>query len=326
MGRRANPLPAEAGPHLHALAVALRRMKAASGLTYTALAKRTKADDKPKGASTLSQAAAGHRLPRLDTVLAFARAAADPADAHARHQAEREIHSLWAAVAVQRSAPPAGEQAAPPVLRDPEHVGPAAAGPAASRRPRRTMASLGLGLRRIRARAGQPSLKVLEDLSKAAGCRVPKSTVDLILAGRALPTQAQLEALLTAFDDAAGPGRRAVLSRRKWTALRDYVESRTRPAPLVRVTGFGCVDGSLEMVLERRDRDEGIKRKVGKLAEDEAEEQDEYSLGVASGPAPWELMDDEELAAWEQEALEADRAYRSGRDLLAELREQMAGG
>lgn len=306
MGRRANPVPASTGPHLTALATSLRRMKESSGLTYAELAKRTAHRGEPKGAATLSQAAAGHRLPRLSTALAFARAAVAPDDAYARNLAAQHINSLWKRAAVEHAAPLAT-------------VGPAAAADGASR-PKRTLANLALELRRMRAQAGQPSLKALEDLSETAGHRVPKSTVHLILAGRVLPTRGQLAALLTAVDAAAGSGRSVVRSRRKWMALRDFVESRTSPAPLVCVTGYGCVDGSLDTLLERRDRDEGILRKVGKFAEDEADEQDEYRLGVTSKPASWDFMDDEELAAWEQEALEADLAHRSGRDLLTELR------
>ncbi|MFJ2866876.1 hypothetical protein [Kitasatospora sp. NPDC087314] len=315
-------MPTDAGLRLHALAVALRRLKAASGLTYAGLAKRTKARGEPKGASPLSQAAAGHRLPRLSTVLAFARAAADPADPHARRQAEWEIHSLWAATAIQHSAPLAAEQA-PSVRRLLEGVRrPLDAARAEKRRPKRTLENLGLELRRARARAGQPSLRALERWSEEAGHRVPRSTANLILTGRVLPTREQLAALLTAVvRSAAGADRGAPSDDlRRLAAIRDSIEAMTRPTPPVRVAGYGCVDGSLDALLERRDRDERILRKIGKLTEDADVEHDEYRLGVAEDTAPWEFMDDEELAAWEQEALEADRAHRSGRDLGAELR------
>lgn len=327
MGRHANPVPTDADLRLHALAVALRRLKAASGLTYAGLAKRTKARGEPKGASTLSQAAAGHRLPRLSTVLAFARAAADPTDPHARRQAEREIHSLWAATAIQHSAPLAAEQA-PSVRRLLEGVRrPLDAARAEKRRPKRTLENLGLELRRARARAGQPSLRALERWSEEAGHRVPKSTANLILTGRVLPTREQLAALLTAVRSAAGADRGAPSDDlRRLAAIRDSIEAMTRPTPPVRVAGYGCVDGSLDALLERRDRDERILRKIGKLTEDADVEHDEYRLGVAEDPTPWESMDDDELAAWEEEAREAYQAQQGGRDLLAELRGQMAGG
>ncbi|MBO1419073.1 hypothetical protein [Streptomyces sp. FH025] len=292
-------------------------MKDASGLTYTDLAARAAALGTPKGAATLSQAAAGHRLPRLGTALAFAHAAADPADAKAQRQAMQDIRDLWQAAAIGRAAPLASEQA-----------------PKAEKyRPRRTLGNLALGLRKMRARAGQPSLKAIQDLSEAAGHRVAKSTVHLILVGRVLPTREQLAALLTAFDAAAGAGRSAVRSRRKWMALRDSVESRTRPAPPVRVTGYGCVDGSLDTVLERQHREEEVLRKIGKLAQDENKDDDqgEYRLGVVTSRIPWEYMDDDELAAMEEEAhearevLEADLARQGSRDLLAELR-ALTGG
>ncbi|MFJ6380173.1 hypothetical protein ACIQI7_09250 [Kitasatospora sp. NPDC092039] len=287
-------------------------MKDASGLTYADLAARTVALGNPKGAATLSQAAAGHRLPRLSTAEAFARAAADPGDSNAQRQAVQKISDLWRAAAIGRAALLASEPA-----------------PAAEKyQPRRTLEKLALGLRKMRARAGQPTLRTLQDLSEAAGHQVAKSTLHLVLAGRALPTREQLAALLTAFDAAAGPGRSAVRSRRQWMALRDAVESRTRPAPPTRVTGYGCLDGALDEVLERRERKEEILRKVGKLAEDEDRddyEQGEYRLGATTSRAPWEYMDDDELAAMEEEAWDAARTQQGGRDLLAKLRSQTAG-
>ncbi len=328
MGRHANPVPASTDPRLRALALALRRVKEASGLTYTDLAVRTAALGMPKGAATLSQAAAGHRLPRLGTVVAFARAATDPADAATQRQTVQDINDLWQAAAIERAAPLASEQAPKAErYRRLREVG----GPVVVRirnpHPRRTLANLALGLRKMRARAGQPSLAAIQDLSEAAGHRVARSTVHLILAGRVLPTREQLDALLIAFDAAAGADRSVVRSRRKWMALRDSVESRTRPAPPVPVTGYGCVDGSLDAVLERQDREREILRRVGKLAEDEEEHenQGEYHLGVPTSSVSWEFMDDDELAAWEEEAREADREQQSGRDLLAELR-ALAGG
>ncbi|RGD62066.1 hypothetical protein DR950_33830 [Kitasatospora xanthocidica] len=314
MGRHANPVPAGTNPRLRALALALRRMKKVSGLTYAGLAARTEALGTPRGAATLSQAAAGHRLARLDTVHAFARAAADPADTKAQHQAAQDIRDLWQAAAIGRAAPLASELA-----------------PKTEKyQPRRTLDNLALGLRKMRARAGQPTLKALQDLSEAAGHRVAKSTIHLILAGRVLPTREQLAALLTAFDAAAGAGRNAVRSQWKWMALRDFIESRTRPAAPVRVTGYGCVDGFLDTVLESQQRKEEVLRKIGKLAKDEDEDEDEgeYRLGVVTSRIPWEYMDDDELAAMQEEAHEAretDLARQGSRDLLAELR-ALTGG
>ncbi|MFJ1931825.1 hypothetical protein ACIOGZ_04000 [Kitasatospora sp. NPDC088160] len=327
MGRHTNPVPAGTGPRLRALALALRRLKEAGGLTYAELAEHTKALGMPKGAATLSQAAGGHRLPRLGTIVAFARAAADPADAKAQREAAVQgIRDLWKAAAIERAAPLASEQAPTAQrYRRVREVG----GPVVVRirnpHPRRTLANLALGLRKMRARAGQPSLKAIQDLSDAAGNRVAKSTIQLILAGRVLPTHNQLVAVLDAFDHAAGPGRAASHSRRsRWIAVRDSIERRRRRATVSPQLAFGCLDSFVLEVRERREREEEILRKVGKLSKDgEAisdDVDDEYRLGVPDqSPTSLWLLNDEEVAAWAHEALESGR-YEDDRDLRAELR------
>ncbi|MGQ4457900.1 ATP-binding protein [[Kitasatospora] papulosa] len=67
-GRRERPLDPQAGP-LERFALALRELRERAGLTYTEMA-----DAAHFSASTLSQAAAGHRLPTLPVLLAYVRA------------------------------------------------------------------------------------------------------------------------------------------------------------------------------------------------------------------------------------------------------------
>ncbi|ROR42915.1 hypothetical protein EDD39_1049 [Kitasatospora cineracea] len=294
------PVAAGASPRTRALAAALRRMKADSGLTYAGLAKRTKELGVPHGAATLSRAAAGTHLPRLTTVRAFARAAADRNSRHAQFLAADRAEVLWAAAGAERAAVLAAEPA----------------------RPRRSTAGLARGLAGLRARAGQPSLTRLQKLTAGPGCRVPRSTIHRILDGKVLPTRDQLAALLRAFDAAAGPGRVVVEDHRKWLEARNAIERRLRPGPPEPVTSYGCIDGQLDELLERREREEEILRKVGRWNDEEGDsEEDEYSLGVIRDPyAPWEALDEDELAAWEQEALAAEPENGAGEPLAEVVR------
>ncbi|QKW22324.1 hypothetical protein HUT16_27490 [Kitasatospora sp. NA04385] len=297
-------MAAGASPRTRALAAALRRMKADSGLTYADLAKRTKELGVPHGAATLSRAAAGAHLPRLDTVRAFARAAADRDSWHAQFQAADRAEVLWAAVGAEQAAVLAAE----PV------------------RPRRSTAGLARGLAGLRARAGQPSLTRLQKLTTMAGHRVPRSTLHLLLGGRALPTGDQLAAVLAAFDAAAGPGRVVVGDHRKWLEARNAIERRLRPGPPEPVISYGCIDGQLDELLERRGREEEILRKVGRWNDEEGDsEEDEYSLGILRDPyAPWEALDEDELAAWEAAALAAGAKKGNEEDLAEAIRRSLA--
>ncbi|MFC8722472.1 hypothetical protein [Kitasatospora sp. NPDC057198] len=308
MGRRAKPVAAGASPHLRALAVELREMKARSGLTYAGLAKRAQElaerPGKPPGAATLRGAATGTHLPRLETVRAFARAAADRNSPHAQLGAVERVEALWAAVSIERAAALATEPA----------------------RPRRSTAGLALGLVQLQARAGRPSLRRLEELSDAAGHRVPRSTLHLILGGRVLPTRDQLVALLVAFDAAAGPGRVVVGNHWKWLVAHEAVEAKLHPDPPGPI--FGCADHQLSEILARRERNEAFLRKIGKFNDEDGDgEDDEYRLGVSyDPPPPWEAMDDDELAAWEQEALADDPDDDVGERLAEMARRARARG
>ncbi|MFF2779506.1 helix-turn-helix domain-containing protein [Streptomyces sp. NPDC058052] len=103
MGRRENCI-APCGKALGALVAWLRAMRRRAGVSYEELARRTAARPLPDGtvarcsADTLARAAAGQRVPRLRTVLAYAvacGAAADP----------REGERLWKRARYEETLP-----------------------------------------------------------------------------------------------------------------------------------------------------------------------------------------------------------------------------
>ncbi|MFE8939962.1 helix-turn-helix domain-containing protein [Streptomyces sp. NPDC007872] len=216
----------------------LRELKATSRFTYREMARRTGPKPYYCGASTLSQAVTGSRLPRLQVVEAYARAVGDRADHQARQLRVGQARQLWKAAAIEEARPLQVDR---------------------GRRLRqiRTPEALGQGLARLRARAGQPSLREIERETAARGHRVPRSTCRLILAGCVLPTSEQLTVLLYAFavTEAASMGWRIALSR---------IATSRDPTPIW-PGGCVCPDGDPAVIafLERRDRDERIKRKTG---------------------------------------------------------------
>ncbi|MFF0143089.1 helix-turn-helix domain-containing protein [Streptomyces sp. NPDC005227] len=255
MGRPTEPVNARARPRLRALAVYLRQLKDEADATYTTLSERTGTPSTTgyRGASTLSQAARGTHLPPLETVLAYARAAGAPGR-RAVQQREATARRLWKAAAVERARP---------VL----------AGRGLRTRQVRTTASLGQALTRLRVRAGQLSYGAIERATDACGHRVPRSTAHLILGGKTLPRREQLTALLKAFDvtdDIAA----------EWHLVLERIEHRAQPpAPPVRVS-YVCADGdpAVQEYLERRARDEEIKRRAGLIRPDE--DYDDYEERV----------------------------------------------
>ncbi|MGW3152092.1 nSTAND1 domain-containing NTPase [Streptomyces sp. NPDC001177] len=101
-GRPESPLDPSAGP-VARLAAELRKLRAEAGSpTYRMMAERTS-----QGASTLSQAAAGERLPTLPVVLAYVRACGGD-------EAEWEARWHEAAVAAAAEPRPEDENAEPP--------------------------------------------------------------------------------------------------------------------------------------------------------------------------------------------------------------------
>ncbi|OIJ95013.1 helix-turn-helix domain-containing protein [Streptomyces colonosanans] len=249
MGRPTKPVAARARPRLRALAVYLRQLKDETCTTYTTLSERTGPPNMPgyRGASTLSQAARGTQLPPLGTVLAYARAAGDPGS-RAVQQREATAQKLWKAAAIEKARP--------------QLVG---RGPRT--RKIRTTAFLGQALTRLRVRAGQPSYSAVERATDASGHRVPRSTAHLILGGDVLPSREQLAALLNAFDVTAAE---AV----EWHAVLDRIEHRRQPPPPPGRGGYTCADDNpaVQEYLERRDRDEEIKRRTGQIHPDETYE------------------------------------------------------
>ncbi|MFC7864863.1 hypothetical protein ACFU5B_13700 [Streptomyces murinus] len=250
MCRPTKPVDASARPRLRALAAYLRQLKEEAHTTYTTLSERTGPAHSPgyRGASTLSQAARGTHLPPLDTVLAYARAAGDPGS-RAVQQREATARKLWKAAAIEKGRPHLTCRG----LRT---------------RQVRTPASLGQALTRLRARAGQPSYSAIERATDAAGHRVPRSTAHLILGGKVLPSREQLAALLNAFDVTAADGL-------TWHAVRDRIEYRySRPRRPGEGGGYVCADAdpAVQEYLERRERDEEIKRRTGQIHPDETYE------------------------------------------------------
>ncbi|MES4901031.1 MULTISPECIES: helix-turn-helix domain-containing protein [unclassified Streptomyces] len=102
-GRPESPLDPSAGP-VQRLAFELRKLRAEAGSpTYRAMAART-----DHGASTLSQAAAGERLPTLPVVLAYAQACGgDP----------EEWEERWRQAAAKEAAEPRADEDAEPPYR-----------------------------------------------------------------------------------------------------------------------------------------------------------------------------------------------------------------
>ncbi|MEU3824202.1 hypothetical protein AB0F36_02625 [Streptomyces sp. NPDC029080] len=114
------------------------------------------------------------------------------------------------------------------------------------------------------------------------------------MTGQILPTSEQLRVLLTALDvtEAASSGWRIALNRIV-----------ARRFPELFWSGWcGCPDGDPAVMafLERRDRDEGIKRKTGQLRQDEDyEEWLEARVARAFYRRRWDYLDEDELARFE---------------------------
>lgn len=275
MGRPVLNIDASAGPRLRELVEYLRELKATNCVTYREMARRTGLKPYYCGASTLSQAASGARLPRLQAVEAYARTAGDPADQNARQRRVRRARQLWKAAAIEQARP----------LRT---------GHGRRLRQIRTTEALGEGLAQLRARAGQPSLREIERTTAAHGHRVPRSTCQLILGGQVLPTSEQLRALLIALDvtEAASSGWRLALHRIV-----------VRRSPELVWSGW-CVcpegDPAVMAFLERRDRDERIKRRTRQLRQDEDyDEWLESRVARAFYRRRWDYLDEDELAEFE---------------------------
>ncbi|MEV6501510.1 helix-turn-helix domain-containing protein [Streptomyces prunicolor] len=254
----------------------LRELKDASRVTYREMAKRTGPKPYYCGASTLSQAVTGARLPRLKVVEAYARTAGDPTDEDARQDRVRRTRQLWQSAVVEQARPlRAGRGRRLQQIRTPE--------------------AFGQGLARLRARAGQPSLREIERVTASHGHRVPRSTCQLFLAGHILPSQEQLTALLLTFDATKA-------SFLGWRVALNRIVVRRRPEP---TSSGGCVcpDGDPAVIafLERRERDERIKRRTGQLRQDQ-----DYGEWLDAREArafyrrQWDYLDDDELAWLEQ--------------------------
>jgi hypothetical protein len=294
MGRPTKPVAAATSPRLRTLAAYLRLLKDDTRTTYATLSERTGPPNAPgyRGASTLSQAARGTHLPPLETVLAYARAAGDPGS-HSTQRREATALSLWKAAAIEKARP---------------HL----AGRSRRTRQVRTPASLGQELTRLRLRAGQPSYSAIEKAAKADGHRVPRSTAHLILNGKVLPSREQLSALLKAFDV-------SVVDAAQWHAVLDRIEDRRRPPePTRRGRGYACADAdpAVQEYLERRERDEEIKRRTGQIYPDETYE--DYEERMRERAFQQQASDDWLYEDYDEPEDEAQRQARAAEQAASE--------
>lgn len=289
MGRPTKPVAAGISPRLRTLAAYLRQLQDDTRTTYATLSERTGPPNAPgyRGASTLSQAARGTHLPPLETVLAYARAAGDPGS-HSTQRREATALSLWKAAAIEKAHP---------------HL----AGRGRRTRQIRTPASLCQELTRLRLRAGRPSYSAIEKATKADGHRVPRSTAHLILNGKVLPSREQLSALLKAFDV-------SVVDAAQWHAVLDRIEDRRRPPePPRRGRGYACADAdpAVQEYLERRERDEEIKRRTGQIHPDETYEDYEDRIRDRQSRDDWLYDDYDEFEGEGEPEDEAERQARA---------------
>ncbi|MFJ8054001.1 helix-turn-helix domain-containing protein [Streptomyces luteogriseus] len=294
MGRPTKPVAAATSPRLRTLAAYLRQLKDDTRTTYATLSERTGPPNAPgyRGASTLSQAARGTHLPPLETVLAYARAAGDPGS-HSTQRREATALSLWKAAAIEKARP---------------HL----AGRGRRTRQVRTPASLGQELTRLRLRAGRPSYSAIEKATKADGHRVPRSTAHLIFNGKVLPSREQLSALLKAFDV-------SVVDAAQWHAVLDRIEDRRRPPePTRRGRGYACADAdpAVQEYLERRERDEEIKRRTGQIYPDETYE--DYEERMRERAFQQQASDDWLYEDYDEPEDEAQRQARAAEQAASE--------
>ncbi|WP_455357459.1 helix-turn-helix domain-containing protein [Streptomyces sp. SYSU K217416] len=133
----------------------MREQRRQAGLTYRDLSSRTRCH-----ATTLQRAASGESMPKLGTVLAYARAC----DASAE-----TAKSLWKQARYEETRPRGGQRVPAP---RPELV--------------RDFADLGLALVELYHRAGSPSFRSMEERAGGYGA-LPRSTARRIVNRQALP-------------------------------------------------------------------------------------------------------------------------------------------
>lgn len=154
MGRQERPV-ATSNKWLRVLVEWMREQRGQAGLTYRELSSRTRFH-----ATTLQRAASGESMPKLGTVLAYARACdASPETAKA----------LWKQARYEETRPRGGQRLSAPRL---ELV--------------RDFAYLGVALVELYRRAGSPSFRSMEERAGGFGA-LPRSTARRIVNRQALP-------------------------------------------------------------------------------------------------------------------------------------------
>jgi hypothetical protein len=278
------PAAAAGPPELQELRGFLRTAK--GDLAFARLTERAEEAGHPVSERTLRRALDG-RLPSRATVIAFALARAK-AEGDDRVQAARRASAAelrWEKAAAACRPP------APTARQTPRYV----PGPITTR------AGLARAMRRLREAAGHPSLRSLCNAPQARG-RIARSTLQLVLAGRRMPSAGLLEAVA----DVCGAGPQAT------TALLAALD-RILNGPLTRPRPLSVCD-LVEEAEDRRRRDAAALHWRVQPERDWYDQQlhDESEAGRAAMTAWVDDLDEDHLEALQQPADPADR-----RDLRA---------
>ncbi|MET8542533.1 helix-turn-helix transcriptional regulator [Kitasatospora sp. NPDC004799] len=182
---RLNSALAERDKEVRALARWLRALRERSGLTYSQMAHKTAGFTQPVSLATLSRADEGRTVPTWPVTEAYTRACGGSV---------RTAERLWLRADANRPGRRRGKNVPGP---------PAAPGAGRALRYVTERSELLLAMRRLRLRAGSPSLRELETRAvRAAVSHLPRSTLHGVLAGERDCT----ERVLVEFVRACGVG------------------------------------------------------------------------------------------------------------------------
>ncbi|MEU3572552.1 helix-turn-helix domain-containing protein [Kitasatospora sp. NPDC036755] len=183
---RLNSALAERDKEVRTLARWLRGLRERSGLTYSQMARKTAELAQPVSLATLSRADEGRTVPTWPATEAYVRACGGSV---------RTAERLWLRADAHRP----GRRRGKPVPVAPGGAGPSRALPYVTER-----SELLVAMRRLRLRAGSPSLRELETRAARGGpvSHLPRSTLHGVLAGQRGCT----ERVLVEFVRACGVG------------------------------------------------------------------------------------------------------------------------